>query len=376
MRGKRAALVFLVALLPSRAGTAQEVRIFEDSYNWSHPNRLGLTEQDLLFTDPFTGSFDSRAFHFLGRLDEGTQFVINVFNWEYAFWGGWGMSVAVIEPDGSAYVYEEKIPEKEITFAEDRFCIQFGDSTIEGADGLYHLRINQEDFSCDIAVSNLLPLWKPGDGYVFLTEERDVFLRLGVHSPWALTSGYLVVRGRRISARGQCYGDRSRHSFPVTRLSSPSLAFRAFSPGSTSLKERWFISVLHYTTHRSYGARQVPIMILARGGDWAFTTKDFSLTACDFRDSGQHRLPFPRRFEVAAEENGYSLQGQFLAVHLYHLTDIFENLPKIFRPIAFLFFKRPVIFRMTGYFQGTVTAPDGSVSSLVLPGQCEYSIVD
>jgi hypothetical protein len=376
MRGKGAALLFLVALLPSRAGTAQEVRIFEDSYNWSHPNRLGLTEQDLLFTEPFTGSFDSRAFYFLGLLDEGTQFVINIFNWAYGYWGGWGMSVVVIEPDGSVYVCEEKIPEKEITFAQDRFFIRFADSVIEGADGLYRIRISREDFSCDIFVSNLLPLWQPGDGYVFLTEERDAFLRLGVPCPWALTSGYLVVRGRRISASGQCYGDRSRHSLPINRMNSPTLAFRAFSRASTPLQERWFISVLHYTTHRSYGARQVPIMILARGGDWVFTTKELLLTPRDFRDSGRHRMSFPHRFEVEAEGNGYSLQGQFLASQLYHRTDIFEKIPRIFRPIASLFFKRPVIFRMTGCFQGTVTAPDGSPSSLLLFGQCEYSIVD
>jgi hypothetical protein len=368
--------ILIISLLThSRPSAAQEVSIFEHPENWAHPEQLDLTEKDILFKDPFTKLFGSRAFHFLGCLDNGTQYVINVFHWEYAFLGGWGMSVMVIEPDGSAYICEQRIPEQEVSVAEERFHITVGSSIFEGADGSYRVRINQDDFYCDLQVRSMLPLWQPGDGYVFLTKKRDVFMRLGVHSPWAVTRGYMVVRGRWMSADGQCYGDRSRHSYPISKISSPALAFRGFSPARISSEERWFLSVLQYTSHRSYGSKTIPIMILAHGGRWVFTTKDYSLTTGDFRNSEMSKLAYPHCFTLSAARNGYALQGRFVVTDLYHLTDIFAKLPAVFRPLVSLFFKRPVIFRMVGYFEGTVTGPSGSTEQLYLPGQCEYSIL-
>jgi hypothetical protein len=77
-----------------------------------------------------------------------------------------------------------------------------------------------------------------------------------------------------------------------------------------------------------------------------------------------------------AVTRGYMVvRGRFIVTDLYHLTDIFAKLPAVFRQLVSLLFKRPVIFRMVGYFEGAVTGPDGSTEKLFLPGQCEYSIL-
>ncbi|UCF98251.1 MAG: hypothetical protein JSV89_01645 [Spirochaetaceae bacterium] len=367
----------MVSLLMQPWGIcAEDVRIFEHPGNWAHPQQLRLTEADLLFNDPFTKLFGSRAFHFLGRLDNGTQYVINVFRWQYAFLGGWGMSVLIVQRDGSTYICEEKIPDREVTVAEDRFSIRIGNSSFEGADGRYRVRIQQEEFACELLVRSLLPLWQPGDGYVFLTEGGDVYMRLGVHCPWAVTSGYMVIRDNWMSAAGQCYGDRSRHSYSISRMSSPTLAFRGFTEAQIPPEERWFLSVLQYTAHPGYGSKRIPVLILAHGGRWVFTTKDYELETADFHSPERSSLAFPHRYNLRASCSGYRLEGQFVVTDLYHLTDIFTRLPGVFRPVVSLFFKRPVIFRTVGYFQGVVTHPDGSLERLYLPGQCEYSIVD
>jgi hypothetical protein len=369
-------LLILAFMMQTHHAEAEDVHIFEHPQNWAHPEQIRLTEADILFNDPFTKLFGSRAFHFLGRLDNGTQFVINIFRWEYAFLGGWGLSVLIVAPDGSTYISERRIPDRQVTVAEDRFSIRIGSSSFEGADGIYRVCIEQEDFSCDLRVRSLLPLWQPGDGYVFLTEDRKVYMRLGVHCPWAVTSGHMVIQGRWMSATGQCYGDRSRHSYSISKMSSPTLAFRGFSPAEHDGKKSWFISLLQYTTHPSYGSRDIPVLILAREGQWAFTTKDYTLKTTDLRTERISSLAFPHRYDLSASSNGYQLRGRFVVTDLYHLTDIFEKLPRFFRSLVALFFKRPVIFRMVGYFEGTVTCPDGSVEKLHLPGQCEYSIVD
>jgi hypothetical protein len=370
------ASAILVVLMRSPAAHAEDPHIFENPVNWAHPEQIRLTEADLLFNDPFTKLFGSRAFHFLGRLDNGIQFVINVFRWEYAFLGGWGMSVLIVEPDGSTFISEKRIPDRQVEVAPDRFCIQVGSSSFEGADGLYRVRIDQEEFSCDLRVRSLLPLWQPGDGYVFLTENRRVYMRLGVHCPWAVTSGHMVVRGRWISAAGQCYGDRSRHSYSISKMNSPTLAFRGFSPPEQEGEDRWFLSLLQYTTHPSYGPRDIPVLIVARAGRWAFTTKEYALQPTDLRAEEISPLAFPHCYNLGADCNGYRLRGRFVVTDLYHLTDIFEKIPSFFRSLASLFFKRPVIFRMVGYFEGTISCPDGFVEQLYLPGQCEYAIVD
>ena len=376
MLRKNLAALILAVLLQSPVAQAEDVRIFEHPKNWAHPGRIRLTETDLLFNDPFTKLFGSRAFHFLGRLDNGTQFVINVFRWEYAFLGGWGLSVLIVDPDGSIYICEQRIPDREVSVAEDCFSIRIGSSSFEGADGVYRVCIEQENFSCDLRVRSVLPLWQPGDGYAYLSEDRKVYMRLGVHCPWAVTSGHMVIRGRRISAAGQCYGDRSRHSYSISKMSSPTLAFRGFTPAEQEGGQRWFVSLLQYTTHPSYGTRDIPILILARDGQWAFTTKEYTLETTDLRAEGVSSLAFPHRYDLRASGNGYLLWGRFVVTDLYHLTDIFAELSPFFRSLVSLFFKRPVIFRMVGYFQGAVICPDGSVEKLYLPGQCEYSIVD
>jgi hypothetical protein len=374
-RGLLTALILALLVRVFPAG-AEDVRIFEDLRSWNHPEQVRLTEEDLLFNDPFTRLFGSRAFHFLGRLDNGTQFVINVFRWEYAFLGGWGMSVLVVDPGGETYVSEKRIPDRKVAVAEDRFSVRIGSSSFEGADGRYRIRIEMEGFSCDLQVRSILPLWQPGDGYVFLTKNRDVYMRLGVHCPWGLTTGYMVVRGRRISASGQCYGDRSRHSYAISKLSSPTLAFRGFSPADDTGAERWFLSVLQYTTHRSYGSRVIPTLILVREGRWALTTKEYTLETTDLRTERSCFPAFPHSYVLSASGNGYTLQGRFVVTDLYHLTDIFGSLSPFFRSLVSLFFKHPVIFRTVGYFEGSVICPDGKVEKLHLPGQCEYSIVD
>jgi hypothetical protein len=159
-------------------------------------------------------------------------------------------------------------------------------------------------------------------------------------------------------------------------MSSPTLAFRGFAPAEQDDEKRWFVSLLQYTTHPSYGHKDIPILILARGGQWAFTTKEYTLETTDLRAEGASSLAFPHCYNLRASGNGYQLRGRFVVTDLYHLTDILEKLSPFFRSLVSLFFKRPVIFRMVGYFEGTVTCPDGSIEQLYLPGQCEYSIVD
>lgn len=367
--------LLLLLLARPEPGGAQEARIFQPPDTWLHPEKAFLRERDLLFQDPYTQNFGSGTFSFAGRLDDGTFFNFTVFQWRYTIWSGWGLFVLIVEPDGSRFVLEERIPDKTVSLSPDRLLLRFGDSSITGSDGEYRIRLNVPGLACDIAVHNLLPPWQPGDGYAWLTSKRDVYMRYGVHSPWAVTSGTLVLRGRTHSGRGQCFGDRSRASYPLSRMYPSLIAIRGFSAAQVPPADRWFLGTVFLRTHESYGSLPVAHLILAHGGRWVFTTRNFTLAPADLRQEERSRLPWPRTFRLTAEENGYLLRGEFTSTELVHLTDILRRLPAMFQPIAAVFLKTPVIFRSVGFFRGALTLPDGAIQAIELPAQCEYNIL-
>jgi hypothetical protein len=342
---------------------------------WSRPEESAVREEDLLFNDPFSGGFGTRAVHFSGRLDDGTLYHFSVFRWHYGLLGGWGLSVVVSLLDGTVYAREEKIPDRAIRIAADRFDLIFGEGRIWGEDGRYRVRLSLPDFSCDLTVTNLLPLWQPGDGFVLGASAAQAFMRYGVHSPWALTEGWMAVDGRLLSGKGQGFGDRSRAVFPLAQINPGLLAFDGFSDPRVPEEERWFLRVLSYRTHKAFGARQIAVVILARGGRSLMTVSDLQLSELDVRPDADG-IPRPLGFQVlSSDSGGCQLAGEFVCQQASHTSDVFRKLPAALRGFASTLFRRPIVMRDRGTFRGTVRLPDGSLHPLELYGQSEYALV-
>jgi hypothetical protein len=342
---------------------------------WSRPEESVVREEDLLFNDPFSAGFGTRAVHFSGRLDDGTLYHFSVFRWHFGLLGGWGLSVVVSLADGTVYAREEKIPDRAIRIAEDRFDLSFGEGRIWGRDGRYRVQLSLPDFSCDLTVTNLLPLWQPGDGFVLRASEAQAFMRYGVHSPWALTEGWMAVGGRLLSGKGQGFGDRSRAAFPLAKVNPGLLAFDGFSDPGVPEEQRWFLRVLSYRTHKAFGARQIAVVILARGGRSLMTASDLRLVESDIHPDAEG-IPRPHRFQVlSADSGGCQVEGEFTCRQPSHTSDVFRKLPAALRGIASALFRRPIIMRDRGMFRGIVRLPDGELHALELYGQSEYAQV-
>jgi len=342
---------------------------------WSRPEESAVREVDLLFNDPFSGGFGTRAVHFSGRLDDGTLYHFSVFRWHYGLLGGWGLSVVVSLADGTVYSREEKIPDRAIQIAADRFDLSFGEGRIWGEDGLYRVRLLLPDFSCDLTVTNLLPLWQPGDGFVLGASEAQAFMRYGVHSPWALTEGWMAVGGRLLSGKGQGFGDRSRAVFPLAQINPGLLAFDGFSDPRVPEEQRWFLRVLSYRTHKAFGGRQIAVVILARGSRSLMTGSDLQLVELDVHPDDEG-IPRPHVFQVlSSDSSGCQVAGEFTCQQPSHTSDVFRKLPAALRGFATALFRRPIIMRDRGMFRGTVRLPDGELHTLELYGQSEYARV-
>jgi hypothetical protein len=185
----------------------------------------------------------------------------------------------------------------------------------------------------------------------------------------------MAVGGRLLSGKGQGFGDRSRASLPLAKVNPRLLAFDGFSDPQVPAEERWFLRVLSYRTHEAFGAKQIPVVILARGGRSLMATSALQLAELDVRPDAEG-VPRPHVFQVlCSDSGGCRLAGEFTCQQPSYTSDVFNKLPVALKGFASALFRRPIVMRDRGVFRGTVQLPDGSSHRLELSGQSEYALV-
>ena len=354
------------------AGAAQEPHVFPGQEAWGHPERVTVKGEEFLLDQEYTGDYMSRSFNFNGNLDDGTLFAIYLSQWRYGILSGWVIAFLAVAPDGEVFVYEDKLRVKQTWMAGSRYRLDFAEGSLEGEGGASRIRLKLEDLSCDLSISGILPPWKPGDGQAYLPGSRQAFSRLTVTSPWARASGRLQLGGRLMAGDGQCYADRTLHTYPLRDFSNRTYYFRTFSPVEVPSEQRWMLSLQVYETHSVHGSLRLPVLILARGQDWVFTTWEFTTEQPDAVDLETCPLPLPLR--VNARCAGYELEGEFVITRLFHVSDIHQKLPLLMRGLLAAFIRRPVLYRLQGHFRGTLVGPEGMREDIQLPGQGNYAV--
>jgi hypothetical protein len=366
------ALLFIALAWPC---AAQQGRIFEDPTNWDHPESVAVSVEELFPNPRYSHDWQARSFFYVGRLDNGTFFVFNLFHWSLSPIQSWGLLVLVTDERGRFFKYDGSLPAGGNAMKGEGFDFRFGDNLFESHGSQHRVRIELKGFSCDLWMRNLLPPWKPGDGWAVYDKSGRMYNRYAIPAPWAEVWGTMNVFEETMDASGQCTWDSSLTVQPLNRPNSPGFYIRAFSTAETPVGDRLFIDMLYTYTDKIYGGTALPILIVARGGVWAFTTKDFSFRPDDWVPLNDPPYPYPGRFHLSAEKAGWSLEGEFVAERLYSLTDVFQRLPRIMRALAALFVKRPVLYRMVGALRGRLVAPDGTVAELDLPAHGEYVVI-
>jgi hypothetical protein len=376
MRATSAALAAVLALLLAEPCAADAARIYEGPWAWANPESVTVGPDELYPDTQFKGIFQSRSFFYTGRLDNGIVFIINLFHWTYSVFNQWGLTVLVTDRWGRVFKFEGSLPEKDKRDPESGFSLHFGPTVFEEtAGGGCRVRIVLKDFSCDLSIHPLLPAWKPGDGWAFFTRKGDEYCRYSSPAPWAGLSGTMSVFGETVSADGQCLWDNCLTVQPLNRTNSLITVFRAFGEPEDSSGSRTFISAMVTWTSEKYGPLPVPMLLVARGGKWVFTTKDFVMDSSDWAVRRDPPFPFPRRYTVSGRDGTAGLEGHFESERMYHALDVFDSLTPFLRSIAVLFLKRPVYYRMVGRFQGTLTTKNGEEIEIDLPAAGEYVIM-
>jgi hypothetical protein len=368
-------LALLLFLSLTRHGQAEGAQIFGNPSNWDPPDRVSASAADLFSVEPYAGDWQSRSFFLVGRLDNGTFFVINPFFWHFSLFQSWGLTVLITDTRGRLYSFNSGLPLSHIEMTSQGLDLQLDTAVFAMSGSKTHVHIALDGFSCDLRITNILPPWRPGDGLAWYDAGRKAYSRYAIAAPWALVSGSMTVFGESMNADGQCFLDTSYAVQPLDRPNSPLYAFRAFSDPGLPMKDRVFIDMLESFTDARYGALPLSMLLVARGDSWVFTARDFSLMPADWASSEDPPYPYPLSCRVSAEKSGYRLEGEFAAARLYHTTDVFRGIPQFMRTLVSLFVKRPVLYRMIGSFKGSLVSPDGSVQRLDMPAHGEYVVV-
>lgn len=359
---------------PSGQLFAEDPGVNDESFYWDHPTAIKVKDDEMAYTGKIFQNLRNQNTFFMSRFNNGWVFMTSFFGFrtKNGFIKRWGIFVVVADPEGHSFFVTHEIKPADIEFADDHLFITDGTNFIEGRGMIYRIKYDFPGFSCDIRYDNILPPWKPGDGYEQYTEDNEVFERRIVTCPWGDVTGTLEFEGKNLSIRGEGYGEFSLITTPFNRMDPYMHVLRLFSPNGTSREERWHLGILDYTNHEAYGAKRFPRLILARGGQYVITTKDYQLTGQEWLQAPDTPWEYPRNLKILYNKDGYYLEGTYTSRILFSITDIFKEIPVLIRNFLMLFMSRPVYIRTMGDFTGILITPDGKEYSLHLYGPYEY----
>ncbi len=369
-------LLPLLLFLSLSAVTADEA-IEEDheQFLWDHPETVVVTEEDKAFTNEEFKHARNHSVFIMARFNNGWVLMMSYFGFKVGFVNSWGIYVSISDPEGNQYWTKHKMKTRDIEFSEDSFYITDGINTIEGENDHFRVTIDIEEFSCDLTYRNIIPAWKPGDGYDYYDEEKTAFDKRAVVSPWAEVSGSFSFNEISMNVTGQGFAEKQLTVNPFTLLNEITYTMRLFSKPGTPDKDRWHLGILENYLHEDYGGTRQPRLTLAHGDKWVITSRDYEIEPYDYKTYKDLPYSYPSKVRIACDYEGYNLSGTYVTTKLFNYTDILDELPPFFRNFVLIFIDRPVYFRCLGEFMGIMTYPDGSTEYLHLLGPYEYIVV-
>jgi hypothetical protein len=348
-------------------------RIYEDAFNWAHPNEVKVAPEELLIRMPNSSYYRALSYAFIGRLNDGICFSLNVFHWVYGSMNTWGLTLIVADLSGELYEYDGKIPWQNVEAPPQSFLVRFPNGEVQEQNGEQRIRLQLPDFSCDLRIRNLIGPWKPGDGYAYYGPGKEIYSQLVLSAPLASVSGEMGIRGRTIRADGFCTTSRSLSVLPLSKLDTRYFGWQTFSPDS---QEPWYLELHHYEAQDGPNPLRIPMLILGHGSRFILTTKQYTITPEEPVEDAGIPHPYPRKLKLHAEAEGNTLDGYFTSYKVIRYQDVFKSLPSLLGKIASMFHKSPLIFRTIGDFQGTLRTADGAEYELNLSGLGSYTTFD
>jgi hypothetical protein len=371
-------LFIFTLILATAAAQDGEMSEVDEDFLWENPELITVPDEKVAFDDESYRHMKNQSVYFMAQLDNGWVVMLSYF-WIVPRGGifqSWGIYVTVTDPEGNAVFFKEKLKNRDMTFEEDSLYLSDGGRNVVQGDGnFYHAKLNIEGFACDLSFVNVLPPWEPGDGMDYISRDKTAFTKRVVFSPWADVLGTITVSGEKMDVTGQGFAEKQLTVNRFNKLNPFLYAIRVFSPPETPKDERIRIGLLDETTHEEFGSNRLPRLTVAKGDEWLFTTREYTLDAYEFRETPLAPYKYPTEVVFYGGGRGYTLRGTYKAHTLFNVTDIIGELPEGVQEFVLLFMDRPVYYRNLGVFEGFLTHPDGRVELLNLIGPYEYLVL-
>jgi hypothetical protein len=371
---------FLLAAWPAapRAGcqdaAAPWPRFWEGESAWENPNGRAVAEEQVFPHTPYSHGWQSYFYNLVVRLDDGTLLNICPFHWRYGLLDSWGMYIVAGDRQGHVFSWDGTFTGKEVQAADTGMKVHAGASSFESAGNDHRWKVAVPGFSCDLAFTNILPAWMPGDGIAYYTPDTKNYFRYAVPAPLAHVTGTVTVFGRTVPADGQCFYDTVECVTPLSRTNEEVNTYRTFSPPETPPQDSWFVFLYRIRSHPGFGSLVFPMVLVAHGSVFVLTSREVDFAVLQTDRMSDLPYPYAAAVAVSARQGGAAITGTFTSERPFHVQDIFARLPPLFREVASWFLKRPVVFRGAARFTGEVTLPDGSRHRLDLDGMGEQMV--
>lgn len=358
-------LLVLGALMASPAAD----RIYPG--NWGLP--AGNLPEEVFEWKPPEHSFETSTLFILNRMDNGGWLYVNLFTFRIPVVQKWGVSVTIIGPDGKRRFFKEEIPQEEVETKPGTAYIRLGKNVFEGNAPNYSATLDVGGCKANLRFSNSVPTWRPGDGVMYYTPDKEIFKENSVMLPFSRVSGQLEYKGVKMDAAGWGYGDRAYTNLNYFRQNEMIYAVRGFPKNNDN--PGYAVSMLEYKAHRSYGGIRVPWIILMGEDGYIIATKNFKLKKLDYRTDPKTGYSYPWRMEMTGQDRGCSFRLVSQAERLDEVFDVIDEFPSYLRPIVRKFFSRPVFYRFCGTITGVITTKDGKKIHIELDGSSSVTFI-
>ncbi len=379
---KNLCIYLLVLFCVTVSAAAEPARFYQETAAWLYPRSVQVEDTELSFTNKTFKHAITESVYCVCTFGDGWVFMTNYFRVVGDLVNRRGIYVLVADPDGNTYWKTHEIKESDFIIRDRHLYVSDGTNTIQGDGMSYAVSYDFNDFSCNLFFRNRLPPWKAEDGVVYFDDKEEMFEQRVVNCPWAEVTGTITIGDKEMRVTGHGYSEKSLHVAPITLYQPTMHSMRVFSPRdlgdvpSGGEKEALrSISLFDFTTLPRFDSKRLSRLFIAEDDEWLLATPEYSLEPADFVKEDDLPYAYPQTIHVEAHTQGYDLEGSFQSEFLFDFTDILSEVPAVLRAIILLFVDRPVYFRLIGWFEGTLTRPDGSVTELKLYGPYEYIVV-
>jgi hypothetical protein len=235
---------------------------------------------------------------------------------------------------------------------------RFGPNLLSGPlEGLV-LHIENESFTADYRLTNLVAPWKPGSGKAQYGKSEGQYFQFHLMAPVARVEGTVTMADDESvhKVKGLVHADHQAASVGMHEQAQRWSRFR-------SIGEKTTFVMSDMRTPAAYGGKPIRFAALFQDGRVAFQSWDFDLKESDlWTDAVKPGYGAPRLLEIRSREGDATFRAVIKALAMNRREDFLEESDAVTRFVVSKFAK-PMMYYFEGAFAVEGSTPAGKVDA-------------